>query len=154
MSLCDYSIYKYVTNKYFKQLNKLSPIKRAAEIFRLEIENLSLELKSTDEIFGWFIFDKNNTYENREFADNIPGEAVKKIIDAPCLHGSSTKLDKAHTLVDYEYILNNGLLAYQKRIDKELLISPDNEYLLAMKDVITSTKKLIDRILCFLGEKA
>lgn len=145
MRLCDSSIYNYVTNKYYDYLNNLSPIKRASEIFRLEIENLSFELKEDDELFGWFKFD-NESCQKRPFTGTVP-DGVKNIMDSPIMHGSSTNVDKGHTLVDYEYILNNGLLAYQKKIDKELENSPDNEYLSAMNDVLESTKKFVDKMI-------
>ncbi len=145
LSLCNSSIYNYVTSKYYDSLNNLSPIKRASEIVRLEIENLSLELKDDDEIFGWFIF--NNNHESKQFSDRILSEDDKKTMDAPILHGSLTSVDKGHTLVDYEYILNNGLLAYQEKIDKELQTFSDYEYLLAMKSILESIKKLIDKML-------
>ncbi len=151
MALCDTAIYRYVTNKYFEQLNKLPPLKRAAEIFRLELENLSLELKCNDEIFGWFAFD-NDSYPKRPFADTIPNDDIKNIMDAPTMHGSRTSVDKGHTLVDYEYILNHGLYAYQQKIEKELQSFPDDEYLLAMKDVLESTKKFVDKMLYVAGQ--
>ncbi|MBQ2967249.1 MAG: DUF3029 family protein [Clostridia bacterium] len=152
MSLCDYSIYNYVTNQHYDYLNNLSPVKRASEIFRLETENLSFELTDDDEIFGWFKFNNTNNYENKQFSDSILNEDVKKIIDAPRLYGSSTNVDKGHTLVDYEYILNNGLSAYQEKIENELKNSPDNEYLSAMNDVLKSTKLFVEKMI-FVAEK-
>ena len=135
MAFCDSSIYYFFVNKHYEYLNNLSPVKRASEIFRLETENLSFELTDDDEIFGWFKFNNTNNYENKQFSDSILNEDVKKIIDAPSLHGSSTNVDKGHTLVDYEYIINNGLSAYQEKIENELKNSPDNEYLSAMNDI-------------------
>lgn len=152
MALCDSSINRFVTNKNYEYLNNLCPVKRAAEIFKLEIEKLSLELKDTDEIFGWFIFDDKNEYENKIFTDSIPDEDAKKNMDAPLLHGSNTNVDKGHTLVDYEYILNNGLSAYQEKIENELKNSPDNEYLSAMNDVLKSTKLFVEKMI-FVAEK-
>lgn len=147
MSLCDYSIYNYVTNQHYDHLNNLSPIKRASEIFRLEIEYLSFELKDSDEIFGWFIFNNSKDCENKQFTDSIFNDDVKKTINAPFLHGSSISVDKAHTLVDYEYIPKNGLSSYQKKIDNELKNSPDNEYLLAMNNVLKSTKLFVEKMI-------
>ncbi len=146
MALCNSLIYQFVTNNYFEQLNTLSPVKRASEIFRLEIENLSLELKDTDEIFGWFIFDQD-TYEHRSFINTVPDSAAQYIMDAPALHGSITNVDKGHTIVDYEYIIENGLCAYLDRIDDELRSAPEDEYLLAMKDTLTSTEKLVAKMI-------
>ena len=152
MAFCDSSIYCFVVNKHYEYLNNLSPVKRASEIFRLETENLSFELTDDDEIFGWFKFNNTNNYENKQFSDSILNEDVKKIIDAPSLHGSSTNVDKGHTLVDYEYILNNGLSAYQEKIENELKNSPDNEYLSAMNDVLKSTKLFVEKMI-FVAEK-
>lgn len=147
MRLCDYSIYNYVTNRHYEYLNNLSPIKRASEIFRLEIENMSFELKDDDEIFGWFKFNDVNDYENKQFSDSILNEDCQKTIDAPFLYGGSVNVDKGHTLVDYEYILNNGLLSYLKKTDKQLQACSDDEYLSAMKDVLEHTKKFVDKML-------
>ena len=142
MAFCDSSIYRFVVNKHYEYLNNLSPVKRASEIFRLETENMSFELTDDDEIFGWFKFNNIKDCEHKQFTDSIFNDDVKKTINAPFLHGSSISVDKAHTLVDYEYILKNGLSAYQKKIENELKNSPDNEYLSAMNDVLESTKKL------------
>lgn len=146
MALCDYAIYNFITSKHYEYLNNLPPVKRAAEIFRLEIETLSVELMDSDEIFGWFTFQDNN-YEKRPFADGTPCPDMKNTIDAPALFGAGINVDKAHTVVDYEYILENGLFAYQEKIACELASSPDHEYLLAMKDVLESTKKFVDKML-------
>ena len=66
MAFCDSSIYRFIVNKHYEYLNNLSPIRRASEIFRLEIENLSFELKDSDEIFGWFIFNNSKDCENKQ----------------------------------------------------------------------------------------
>ena len=50
----------------------------------------------------------------------IPNDDLKNVMDAPTMHGNKTNVDKGHTLVDYEYILNNGLSAYQEKIKNEL----------------------------------
>lgn len=152
MAFCDSSIYRFVVNKHYEYLNNLSPIRRASEIFRLELENLSFELKDSDEIFGWFIFNNSKDCENKQFTDSIFNDDAKKTINAPFLHGSSINVDKAHTLVDYEYILKNGLSAYQKKIDNELKNSPDNEYLLAMNNVLKSTKLFVEKMI-FVAEE-
>lgn len=146
MALCDASIYRFVKNKYFDVLEPLSPTQRAAEIFRLEIENLSFELKETDEIFGWYTFDDKVDSEDKWFPDTIPDEEVKKIMVAPLEFGSKTVVDKGHTLIDYGFILDNGLLAYQKKIEAARRFSPEDEYLLAMESVLHSTKKFVEAL--------
>ena len=94
MSFCDDSIYKFVTSKYYDVLEKLSPVDRASEIFRLQIEHLSYELKQTDEIFGWFVFDNREEYLPKAFSDTVPDDNTRKIIEAPLLHGSRLFTEK------------------------------------------------------------
>ena len=147
MAFCDSSIYRFVTNKHYEYLNSLSAVKRAAEIFRLEIENLSCELKESDEIFGWFIFDGNEATDSKMFDSSISGEDTVNTVNTYLLHGSVIGIDKAHTLVDYGYILDNGLLAYEQKIDKEWKNAPDDEYLSAMKDVLECVKIFVKKML-------
>lgn len=51
---CDWTIERYIRKKYYEDLNKLNPIKRFAEKFRLKIDELKLDIKDDDEIIGWF----------------------------------------------------------------------------------------------------
>ena len=69
MVLCNSMIYRFVTNKYYDYLKQFNPIKRSAEIFRLELENLTLNLKDDDEIFGWFVFENSENYDVKVFPD-------------------------------------------------------------------------------------
>ena len=48
MALCDYGIYKFITEKYYDELCNLTPLERAVEIFDLEIEHLNYELHQDD----------------------------------------------------------------------------------------------------------
>ena len=74
-------------------------------------------------------------------------------MEAPLLHGSRTCIDKGHTLVDYEYILQNGLNSYVEKVEKELTSFPNNQYLIAMKDTLSSTKIFISKMLEATEEK-
>ena len=58
MAMCDANLYRYVVYQNFDYLDSLSPIKRSSEIFKLETEALSMDLKKEDEFFHLlFIFD-------------------------------------------------------------------------------------------------
>ena len=67
---CDWTIERYIRKKYYEDLNKLNLIKRFAEKFRLEIDELKLDIKDDDEIIGWFYFDKKCD-ENVTFTDEM-----------------------------------------------------------------------------------
>ena len=152
MALCDARIYRFVANTHFDYLKTLSPLKRASEVFKLEAEALSMELTADDEIFGWMIFDNRNFYGAVDFA--VPEESVQAIINAPDLHGSHIKIDRAHTIVDYKFILENGLVAYQQKIENELLNFPHDEQLLAMKDELVTVERLTERMRSVVSENA
>lgn len=152
MALCDFAIDRYVRDRFFDRLNALTPAERAAEKLRLEIEALDFELRETDELLGWFKF-KDNGYENKRFDDEIPDEETRRIIDKPQEFGATTMVDKGHTVVDYGFIINNGLEAYERQISDELENEPDSEYLMAMKKSLDCVSLLLRRTDAFLEEK-
>lgn len=152
MALCDFAIDRYVRDRFFDRLNALTPAERAVEKLRLEIEALDFELRETDELLGWFKF-KDNGYENKRFDDEIPDEETRRIIDKPQEFGATTMVDKGHTVVDYGFIINNGLEAYEKQISDELENEPDSEYLMAMKKSLDCVSLLLRRTDAFLEEK-
>lgn len=152
MAICDYAIDRYVRDRFFDRLNVLSPTERAAEKLRLEIEALDFELRETDELLGWFKF-QDNGREFKQFKDEISDEKTQRIIDKPQEFGCNIKVDKAHTLVDYSFILNNGLASYERIILSELETEPDNEYLNAMKKSLDNVHLLLRRADKFLEEK-
>lgn len=152
MALCDYAIDRYARDRFFERLNALTPAERAAEKLKLEMEALEFELRETDELLGWFKF-KDNGYEYKRFDDEIPDEETQQIINKPREFGATTVVDKAHTVVDYGYVLNNGLEAYEKRIADELENEPNNEYLMAMQKSLDCVRLLISRADTFLAEK-
>ncbi len=79
---CDWTIERYIRKKYYEDLNKLSPIKRFAEKFRLKIDELKLDIKDDDEIIGWFYFDKKCD-ENVTFTDEMQDKETKNTMNAP-----------------------------------------------------------------------
>lgn len=152
MILCDYAIDRYVRDEYFERLNSLSPVRRTVEMFDAEIELLTLEMREHDEIFGWFRFDG----ENRKFKsfDNCrTDDKTREVIERPQKFGSVVTVDRGHTLVDYGEILRFGLEHYEKEVYSELAASPENEYLLAMKDTVKCVKRFSDRMCAVADEK-
>lgn len=149
MALCDSAVRLCVINENYKYLSMLTPVKRAAELFRLETEKLEFSLEVSDEIFGWFLFDrKDKSLENRQFSCDILNKETEDIIKAPGVFGCTTNVDRGHTLVDYGYLIDHGLIAYQEKIEEELLSAPENEYLLAMQSVLLSVRAFVDRMIC------
>ena len=152
MPFCNHSIDTYVRNRFFDRLNDLPPIERAAEKLRLEIDALDFELRETDELLGWFKF-QDSGCKFKHFKDEIPDEETQRIIDKPREFGCTINVDKAHTLVDYSFILNNGLVSYERKILSELETEPDNEYLNAMKKSLDNVRLLLCRADEFLDDK-
>lgn len=150
--LCDSNIERYIRKSFYEELNSLSPVNRFAEKFKHETEYLNLNIKNDDEILGWFYFDKKCD-ENVIFADEAMSKKSESIIKAPEKFGSRTNVDRAHTLVNYENILKNGLVAYKKQIDKELKKYSQNEYLSAMKSTIVSIVAMTGRIADIIDKK-
>lgn len=151
--LCDSNIERYIRKDNYEKLNKLTSTKRFTEKFKLETEALKLDIKETDEIIGWFYFDKNCD-EEVIFADEAQTPETADVINAPEKFSSRTNVDRGHTLIDYKSILNNGLIFYQKRIDEEIQKYPKNEYLLAMRDSLSVVLNFIKQIAAVIDIKA
>lgn len=152
MNFCDSNIECFVREKNYDRLNVLPPATRFAKKFRLELEALDLEIKTDDEIIGWFKFE-NERSDDVVFDDEKTDGHTRNVMDMPESFGSKTNVDKGHTLVDYGFILNNGLAAYEKRIDEEVKKYPDNEYLAAMKSTMQSIKEFLSRMVSVIDEK-
>ena len=140
---CDYNIERYVKNKYFDYLKELAPEKRAAEKFRLETEALELEIKKTDEIAGWFKFIKEY-YPDKAFAEEEYDAETKRLNSLVEGLNCTVWVERGHTLLNYNDILNHGLIWYENKIDAELAKAPDNAYHL-IEQIKLGTKKEVKR---------
>ncbi|MBR4888725.1 MAG: hypothetical protein IKU17_06235 [Clostridia bacterium] len=150
--LCDSNIERYIRNQYFSQLDPLPAEKRFVEKFRMALDALTLELHDDDELFGWFVFQKEYCAP-KAFTDEIlPTDAEERIIKSK-LFGSRTVVDRGHTLLPYERILREGLADYEKRIDKELETAPEHPYLLGMKETLSVIKSFVARLTSELDHK-
>lgn len=150
--LCDYNIEGYVRKRFFEKLNSLSPVSRFAEKFRIETELLRLDVKNDDDIAGWFYFNQKCD-DTVVFPDEIQNQETSEIINAPESFDSRTNVDRGHTLIDYGYILKNGLVFYENKIIGELKRYPQDEYLLAMKAAIDAVLSLLNRAAAIIDEK-
>ncbi len=151
--LCDSNIERYIRKSDFEDLNQKSPLERFVEKFKLETKALELDLKQTDEIVGWFYFDKKCD-KTVVFADEIPTPETQDIIKAPELFNSPTNVDRGHTLMDYDRILKYGLVHYQEKIDRELFKYPHDEYLLSMKETLLCVSDFIKQIADIIEKRA
>ena len=146
MIYCDNDYGKYITDKHYKYLSSLSPVKRATEKLRLQLEELPVYIFDDDLIIGWFGFDRKiETEKLKTIKSYTLSSEEEAVVSFPQKINSSINLDKAHTCVNYERIINEGLISYEKEIDGELLNDSENEYLLAMKETV--------KIICDFGKK-
>lgn len=149
--LCDKNIERYVRNKYYDELARLTPVKRFVRKFELLLDSLSLEVREGDDIFGWFVF-CGEEYESRAFPEEELSREIEGRAEELSMFGT-TSVQKGHTLINYERILNFGLSDYEERVKKALDISPDSEYLKAMADTLGLVKKFVQRIIRTVDEK-
>ncbi len=150
--LCDGNIERYIRNEYYSVLNPLPPEKRFVKKLALMLDALTFELRSDDELFGWFVFNGKHS-EPKAFTDEILPAETAELIAKSKQFGSRTVVDRGHTLLPYERILREGLAGYEKRIAKELETAPDHPYLLAMKETLDVIKNFTARMIRELDEK-
>lgn len=145
MGLCDYRAERVVRAAHWDELNALPPQQRAAEKLRLALERVSLEVRDSDEIAGWFVFNGEDCpfcpFDDEAFSDE-----ERALVEQTSAFGSRTSVDKGHTLVDYGEILSIGLRGYEARIDQALSKAPGHGYLSAMKGCIEAVKAFMKRM--------
>lgn len=146
MPYCDAAIHRWATHAAYRECLSLSPARRAARLFFLKINALSLRIEDTDEILGWFLFDKEAPAEEAHFPDAAPTLALRELWDAPLRHGSRTCVDKGHTLLDYGELLTWGLDRYQREVDTALAAHEGEELLLAMKESLAAVADLVEKM--------
>lgn len=144
-ALCDGNLERYIRKRDFAYLNALPPIYRFAEKFRLELESLSLTIRAEDEIVGWFVFDGEEK-ETVLFDDERIGEEDRFLMERTRQFGSVTNVDKGHTLIDYEYVLKNGLIRYSERVKEQRELFPEDEYLKGMEHTLETVAAFTERM--------
>ena len=147
MIYCNGDIEKLIRTQNFSYLDALPPIERFTEKFRLELEEIPLHLKETDEIFGWYGYTEQlPDMELPVFSDSVRSEEEQKIMYIQAESGSTTYVDKSHVCADYARILRDGLIGYERLIELELYLEPDSAYLQGMKRTIASVRAFTKRM--------
>lgn len=147
----EYNIGNAAILKSYEYLNSLTPLKRFAEMLRLETELLDFEIHPEDEILGIFKLDEA-AEPCKPFVGSEMNEADRAVATLPNKFGADTTVDFGHTIADYETVLNRGLIYYENKINSELERFPQNEYLLSMRDTVSVIKAFTVR-LCDEAEK-
>lgn len=151
---CNSDYGKLIYNKHYDYLSTLSPIKQATEYFKFKLQELPIYVFDDDLLFGFFGFDEIIDTEGfKPLPEPIFTDDEQKIIDFPEKIRTYTKIDKAHTCVNYKIIITKGLIFYESRINEELKKSPDDPYLNAMKSTIDSVCAFQKRIALLIDQK-
>ena len=154
-----YTLDGYLKNKYFDILAPLSPCLREAELFRLTVEEMPLEIRKGDEFAGWYGFAEDHApvaEDVREFP-RVPGispenEALRQSLANKVQ--TEVAFSSAHTCIDYGKILQNGLAGYMHRVTEALDESPENEMLRAMAVSLQAACRYGERYASLAAEKA
>ncbi|MBE6632112.1 MAG: hypothetical protein E7623_05360 [Ruminococcaceae bacterium] len=122
-----YEFYDYFKNKYFDALKDMPPVTREAEIFRITMEEIPISIKDTDVLAGRYGTDKySDEYgyaENRnfEYFDAFSPKERHEAEEFIRLFGTNNIVDRrGHTCIDYGKIINEGLIFYIGKVEKEL----------------------------------
>lgn len=132
-----YQTHAHIQNKYYDEVKDLPVNTRAAVLFKHTLQNMPIDIKNTDAFAGWYGFE----------GDVESPKEVKPFPTAPVFSPEWQQIRShfrndlnmgifftpAHTLLDYGYIIENGLEHYINRVENELRIDPENDCLNAMK---------------------
>lgn len=151
MLYCNSDYDRYIIDKYYDHLKDLTPTERMVEKFRLQLENIPIHIYKDDYFVGWFGFDEKLPTDGlRSYGYSLTDEE-KALLDFPGTIGSSTMVDKSHTCADYGRILREGLVSFEKRIQAELKLCPDDAELLAMEKCVQVVRGFGKRIGTVIG---
>lgn len=153
-----YNICGFIKNKYFDELEGVSPYIRQALIFKHITEDIPLKIKDTDYIAGWYGFEdgKLPTVEEK---GNFPYVCLfsneQKQIRETLRNELKTEINftSAHTCIDYEGILQNGLAHYIKLVEDELCEHANDDCLVAMKISLEAACNFAERFCNLAKEK-
>jgi len=154
-----YNIIEHIKSKYFDDLEGYSPCIRQAMLFKYVTEEIPLKLMDTDHIAGWYGFENKSDVmelERRSFT-RVPvlsDEQRQRIKHLDNDLKTKIAFTSAHTCVDYETIVQNGLEYYITRVEQAILENPDNDYLKAMKISLEAACEYALRFADVANEKA
>ena len=134
-----------------KYLNSLPPPSRAAELFRLTLERIPLFLESDELIAGRYTIDAR-PYERAPrgllWQETFSEEESGFYSIMRDNFGFNPVFGKAHTCIDYEKVLNEGLSSYIARVEKRLTrpcTEKQRSYLEAMMSCLKYASLLSER---------
>ena len=117
-----YNVTEYIKSKYYDDLKEYSPYLRQAMLFKFLTEEMPLKITDTDYIAGWYGFEANAFKENfkeKSFSKTnalTPEQLkLKEHLNENLKCGIS--FNSAHTCIDYETVINNGLEHYMALVE-------------------------------------
>ncbi len=154
-----YNILNNVTCKYFDELKNYPPYIRQAKLFQYTTEDLPLKIKDADRIAGWYGYEDSERPQNleqKQFPHNqVPGDEQKTLWETVLRDLKiQIKFTSAHTCIDYETIVRNGLTHYLSLVEGALREHPEDECLCAMKISLNAVCNYADRFASVAYEKA
>ena len=153
-----YDIIDFIRNKHFDELKEYSPYIRQATLFKLITEQLPLKVTDNDYIAGWYGYEngcditltEKRNFEHVSILNDEQRQRLRHLYGALKIE---IDFNRAHTCVDYETIVQNGLEYYMKRVDAALCESPDDDCLLAMKIALNAVCQFSERFAATVYEK-
>lgn len=154
-----YNVIDYIRNKYFDELKDYSAYIRQAMLFQHITEDIPLKIRDTDYIAGWYGYDDEDVpspLENRHFPYVCMLNDEQKQMKEKMCSALKTEINftPAHTCIDYEAIVQNGLEHYIARVDEALCEYPEDDCLLAMKISLESACNFAERFAMAASKKA
>lgn len=140
----------YIAANHAEEMDSLSYVSRTARLFRYVLEEMPLLLDGNDILAGRYgsdaepvelpqkILTKNDVM-NRIFSPE--DKKIRNVMRDS--YGCKGSFGKAHTCIDYGYVLRNGLNEYIRRVDarlSELCNDKEREFLNAMREMLCAAE--------------
>jgi len=128
----------YFQKKYYNTLAALSAPMRESQLFWYYTQEIPVWIEQEDVFAGWYGFQESDNLVEEEIKD-FPRSAVlseeERAFHRHLEHKLKTSVifATAHTCIDYQTVIDKGLIYYKTRIEEELSKDADNEMLKAMK---------------------
>ncbi len=132
-----WNFYNYFKDKYFDELKDLPAPIREAVIFKKTVEEICLEIRDDDIIAGrygstvddGYDTDTSKTFEYKNLYSEKEAQIKDELQEKFCF---TLRFDPGHTCIDYGYIINNGLKAYEQKVllEMEKEVSPEKKIML------------------------
>lgn len=146
-----YEIHGQIVSEHMEELKLLPAPLMSAEIFRHFVEEIPLFFRKEDRLAGWYGYEENP--ENTEYAISLLSGRHPVLSDkerAQVKHlaedlKTELSFSAGHCCIDYKTVIEQGLISYLNRVEKELSKEPDNAMLQAMKLELLSCERYAQR---------